>query len=135
MSTPKLSTNGQLAAREKALGPDHPDVAQSLNNLALLYSSQARYADAEPLVKRSIAILEKTSGPNHPNVAKALNDLAELYRIQGRYADAERIHRAGDIHSTNRSHRRTCRSVADTVRPTALSKLHWDLANPACPTQ
>jgi hypothetical protein len=37
------------AIREKALGPDHQDVAQSLNNLASLYHSQGRYADAEPL--------------------------------------------------------------------------------------
>ena len=41
--------NEVLAIREKALGPEHPDVAQSLNNLAELYRSQGRYADAEPL--------------------------------------------------------------------------------------
>jgi tetratricopeptide (TPR) repeat protein len=35
-----------LAIREKALGPDHPDVASSLNNLAELYRKQGRYADA-----------------------------------------------------------------------------------------
>jgi hypothetical protein len=29
------------------LGPYHPDVAQSLNNLPNLYLAQARYADAE----------------------------------------------------------------------------------------
>ena len=29
----------ELAIREKALGPDHPNTAQSLNNLALLYHS------------------------------------------------------------------------------------------------
>jgi tetratricopeptide (TPR) repeat protein len=45
-----------LAIREKALGPDHPDVAKSLNSLALLYAKQGRYADAEPLYKRSLAI-------------------------------------------------------------------------------
>jgi hypothetical protein len=38
-----------LAIREKALGPDHPDVANSLNNMASLYHAQGRYADAEPL--------------------------------------------------------------------------------------
>ncbi|MGH8500651.1 MAG: tetratricopeptide repeat protein, partial [Methylococcales bacterium] len=32
-----------LAISEKALGPDHPDVATSLNNLALLYSAQGAY--------------------------------------------------------------------------------------------
>ena len=31
-----------LAIREKALGPDHPDVAQSLNNRALLLEDQVR---------------------------------------------------------------------------------------------
>src|SRR5262245_66241105 len=29
-----------LAIREKALGPNHPDVAQTLNNLALVYRSE-----------------------------------------------------------------------------------------------
>ena len=37
-----------LALREKARGRDHPDVAESLNNLALLYDKQDRYAEAEP---------------------------------------------------------------------------------------
>ena len=32
-----------LALAEKDLGPDHPSVAQSLNNLALLYKSQGKY--------------------------------------------------------------------------------------------
>ena len=64
---------------EKALGPDHPDVATSLNNLALLYDNQGRYADAEPLYKRSLAISRKALGPDHPDVATSLNNLAELY--------------------------------------------------------
>ena len=70
------------------LGPDHPNVAPSLNNLAALYRAQGRYADAEPLYKRSLAIREKELGPDHPDVAQTLNNLAELYRAQGRYADA-----------------------------------------------
>jgi tetratricopeptide (TPR) repeat protein len=36
-----------LAAYEKALGRYHPHVATTLNNLARLYQSQGRYADAE----------------------------------------------------------------------------------------
>jgi CHAT domain-containing protein/Tfp pilus assembly protein PilF len=82
-----------LAIREKALGPDHPDVAQSLNNLARLYREQGRYADAEPLYKRSLAIYEKALGPDHPDVATSLNNLATLYRNQGRYADAEPLYK------------------------------------------
>jgi hypothetical protein len=37
-----------LADLEKTVGPDHRDVAASLNNLALLYGSQGRDAEAEP---------------------------------------------------------------------------------------
>jgi tetratricopeptide (TPR) repeat protein len=78
-----------LAIREKVRGPDHPDVATSVNNLAVLYRHQGRYADAEPLIKRALTIREKVFGPDHPNVAFLLSNLARLYRDQGRYADAE----------------------------------------------
>src|SRR5712671_6523173 len=50
-----------LAIREKALGPDHRDVAQSLHNLGLLYGSQRRYADAEQVYQRALTIREKGS--------------------------------------------------------------------------
>jgi CHAT domain-containing protein len=73
---------------EKALGPDHPRLAAALNNLAKVYQAQERYADAEPLIKRALAIGEKALGPSHPRFANVLNHLADLYRAQGRYAEA-----------------------------------------------
>ncbi len=82
-----------LAITEKALGPEHPNVANSLNNLAELYRAQGKYAEAEPLYKRSLAIREKALGPEHPNVANSLNNLAELYRAQGKYAEAEPLYK------------------------------------------
>jgi len=43
-----------LAIREKALGAEHPDVAQSLNSLAgLYYYNQGKYAEAESLYRRA----------------------------------------------------------------------------------
>src|ERR1700733_12360292 len=51
-----------LADLEKARGSSSPDVAAALNNLAMLYGSQGQDADAEPLYRRSIAILEKLHG-------------------------------------------------------------------------
>ena len=49
-------------------------MAGSLNNLAWLYAAQGRYAKAEPLYKRALAIVEKALGPDHPNVAKSLEN-------------------------------------------------------------
>jgi len=82
-----------LQLREKALGPDHPNVAISLNNLAALYEAQGKYAEAEPLYKRLLEIREKALGPDHPNVAISLNNLAELYRVQCKYAEAEPLYK------------------------------------------
>jgi len=78
-----------LALREKVLGAEDPDVATSLNNLALLYQNQGKYAQAEPLYQRALALREKVLGPDHPDVAGSLNNLATLYKHQGRYAEAD----------------------------------------------
>ncbi len=76
---------------EESFEPDHPNVAVSLHNLALLYYAQGQYAQAEPLYKRSLAIWEKVLGPNHPDVATSLRDLALLYRATQRTTEAEQL--------------------------------------------
>jgi tetratricopeptide (TPR) repeat protein len=78
-----------LKIREKALGPEHPDTAKSLNILANLYSSMGDYAKAEPLLQRALKINEKALGPEHPSTATSLNNLGELYSSMGEYAKAE----------------------------------------------
>ena len=78
-----------LAIREKVLGSEHPNVATSLSNLAVLYGSQEQYAQAEPLLQQALAIREKELGSEHPNVATSLSNLAVFYRRQGQYAQAE----------------------------------------------
>ena len=78
-----------LEIREAKLGPDHPDVADGLNNLALLYVNMGQYAKAEPLYQRSLKIREAKLGPDHPDVAESLNNLANLYEDMGQYAKAE----------------------------------------------
>jgi tetratricopeptide (TPR) repeat protein len=77
-----------LAIYERALGPDHPQVATGLNSLAGLYQDQGDYARALPLYERSLAIYERALGPDHPQVATSLNGLASLYQDQGDYARA-----------------------------------------------
>jgi nephrocystin-3 len=43
----------------KALPPGHPDVAQSVSNLAALYQMQGRLSEAEPLYKRALELRQK----------------------------------------------------------------------------
>ncbi len=99
-----------LEVAEKNVGPNHPDVATSLNNLAELYRNQGLYAQAEPLYRRALAIREKALGLDHPSLATSLNNLATLYDDlavlacdrspraalyddQGLYAQAEPLYR------------------------------------------
>ncbi len=66
-------------------------MAQSLNNLAVLYTDMGRYAEAEPLHQRSLAIREKALGPEHPEVATSLENYAALLRQTARADEAERL--------------------------------------------
>ena len=82
----------------RTLGPEHPLLGTSLNDLAAIYHVQRHYAWAEPLYERALAIREKALGPEHPFVAVTLANLAELDRARGiygraalRYARAVRI--------------------------------------------
>jgi tetratricopeptide (TPR) repeat protein len=54
---------------------------------------QGRYAEAEPLYKRSLSIVEKALGPDYPEVGTSLNRLAFLYQLQGRYGEAETLYK------------------------------------------
>ncbi len=82
-----------LAIDETSLGPDHPDVATDLNNLAQLLQATNRLAEAEPLMRRALAIDETSFGPDHPNVAIRLNNLAALLQATNRLAEAEPLMR------------------------------------------
>ncbi len=94
-ATPRLSrfTNERWRSEKRFLAQRHPEVAASLNNLAILYADQGRYAEAEPLYKRALAIKEKVLGPEHVDFATTLDSLASLYADQGRFAEAEPLYK------------------------------------------
>jgi tetratricopeptide (TPR) repeat protein len=81
-----------LAIREKALGPEHPLTATSLNNLALLLQAQGDLAGAQPLYERALAIREKVLGREHLHIASTLSNLAVALRAQGDLAGARPLH-------------------------------------------
>ena len=79
-----------LAALEDVenAGPEDPRLAATLNTLAVLYHTQRKYAQAEPLYQRVLKLLEQTIGPDHPTLATTLNNLAVVYEAQDKYAEA-----------------------------------------------
>jgi len=67
-----------LEMRKRLFTGDHPDVAQSLNNLALFYHYQGRYSEAEPLYFEALAMSERVLGTNHPTTITVRNNLQLL---------------------------------------------------------
>ncbi len=77
-----------LATLKKVLGPEHPDTANALINLALTYSELAQHDKALPLQLRALAILEKVLGPADLGTAVALNNLSRTYAELAQYDKA-----------------------------------------------
>lgn len=81
-----------LAIAEKTLGPENPNTARSLNNLATLYLYAGKYSQVESLLQQSLTIRQKSLGNEHPDVARTLFSLAELYNYQGKFDESDSIH-------------------------------------------
>ena len=67
----------------KALGEDHPDTATSYNNLAVNLHAQGKYAEAEPLYRKALAIRLKVLGEDHPDTARATTTSRSTWMRQG----------------------------------------------------
>lgn len=77
-----------LEMRRRVLGPEHPDCAQSLNNLAALHCERREYERAEELYESALDIRRRALAPNHPSLAYTVKHLAMLYKRrvrEGRY--------------------------------------------------
>jgi tetratricopeptide (TPR) repeat protein len=69
--------------------PDSLAAARALFDLGEVYRGQARFGEAEPVLKRAVALLERVQGIAHASLVRPLNSLALVYRAQGQYAQAE----------------------------------------------
>jgi tetratricopeptide (TPR) repeat protein len=77
-----------LARREQTLGPDAPDVGESLVAVGEMARHTGDFAQAIASLRRAVAIYEKAYGTNHPTVALAWNDLGAALAQQRDYHGA-----------------------------------------------
>lgn len=80
-----------LAIWERLLGPEHSIVADSLNNLAVLYAAQGKVTEAKPLYERALAIWGKSLSQNRKDMGVGLCNLALLHYSQGNAAEASAL--------------------------------------------
>jgi hypothetical protein len=72
------------ALQEQTLGPQHPDLANTLNNLGIVCEMTDNPIDAEHYFRRAHAIATATLSPDHPFVATSSKNLHDFCAARGR---------------------------------------------------
>jgi serine/threonine protein kinase/tetratricopeptide (TPR) repeat protein len=78
-----------LATRERELGRDHAEVAESLNAIGLLLRSKGEHEHAESLLREALVIRRNVLPENDAEVTESLSSLGRLLRDRGRLEEAE----------------------------------------------
>ncbi|KAF1351580.1 hypothetical protein EJ07DRAFT_183735 [Lizonia empirigonia] len=82
-----------VAAREEALGREHPNTLISVSQLGSVLESQGKYEEAEAMHRRDLEGSEKVLGPEHPDTLTSVSNLGSVLESQGKYEEAEAKHR------------------------------------------
>ena len=78
-----------LVIQETILGPEHEDIASTLQHLGSIEKESSHAWAAEQFFRRACTEAEKKFGPHHLRAANAMSDLATLYIDQKRFSEAE----------------------------------------------
>jgi len=78
-----------LDAHRRALGAEHPIVAEAMETIAEHLAAQRRYSEAEDMLRASIALLQRTVGSEDFRTAGTLTDLGRVHAAAGRLDEAE----------------------------------------------
>ncbi len=80
-----------LRIQQKLLGPEHLDLAQTLNNLGVLRHTQGRYAEAEAFYLWALEVCEGHRNPRAPEVVNLWQNYAIFLQETGRHREADAI--------------------------------------------
>lgn len=73
-----------LSQQEAMLGPLHPDLANTLNNLGVVYDTIDRPDDAERCYRRAYSIATTSLAPGHPFIATSEKNLRDFCNARGK---------------------------------------------------
>jgi len=84
-----LADSALRLTRKSIVGGDHPNLAESIGNMAVLYYESGLFDKAEPFYIEALAISRRIFKGNHPSLAIDINNMASYYYVTGRYTEAE----------------------------------------------
>jgi serine/threonine protein kinase/tetratricopeptide (TPR) repeat protein len=117
-----------LVSGRAAFGPEHPSVAQTLNDLGGLAAEKGDYQAAAASLESALTVRRALYGQQDTAVADTLAELGRIYQDQGLNAQAEPLHReALAIRRTllGDRHGETAVSLSDVA---SVLRLNGDLA-------
>lgn len=88
----RAARKAQIELQSK-LGPDSTEVAGAITWVGIALHAQNRNSEAEPLLRRALAIREKALGPHDLDVAVSLNNLAQVLLPSGHFSEVEPLMR------------------------------------------
>jgi hypothetical protein len=77
------------AIQEASLGSEHPDLANTLNNLGIVSEIVGKPEDAEQFFRRACAIAATSLETSHPFVATSRKNLEDFCKARGKPVDVE----------------------------------------------
>ena len=83
--------------QESELGPSHPELANTVNNLAVVAEMEGRLRDAETYYRRAVAMASAALPPDDPMVASSRKNLEEFCRERGVPFDPLAVVPAGQL--------------------------------------
>jgi len=89
--TAELKLREAAALQEAQLGPFHADLANTLNNLGVIYERVDSPAEAELCYRRAYAIATKALEASHPFVATSRKNLEDFCKARGRPFDRSAV--------------------------------------------
>ncbi len=89
--TAHIALREALGMQRELLGPQHPDVAQSLNGMSLLLLSQGQLAEAEAVSREALAINRQAAPETFGRWESDLNNLVETLRREGKLSEVEQL--------------------------------------------
>jgi len=81
----------EVKITEEVVSVTDPVTLTSMGNLALTYSNQGRWKEAEELDVQVMEMRKMIMGPEHPDTLTSMHSLASTYRNQGRWKEAEEL--------------------------------------------
>jgi hypothetical protein len=104
MTVPSRSSGAHSRRRIQVFGPDHPDVALSLNNLGSLLEDRGKHGEAEKLSREALAIDERAA-----RITRSLSETATILPV--------RYERKGKLNEATQAEARAVSFIHEVLRP------------------